>query len=224
MNDQTLSRATGRVRDGEADPRFAAELSRVRRHTRRVRKLRIVLPTIGIVLLVSFGASAFVTAALRAAGLDMGTLDLASLVGGELVMAEPNISGTANGQRFEVVADRAVQNVADRDTVRFETATARVDTDDGPVNITSAHALYGIRTERLALSGGVEVVTSRDQRARLASAEVDLRTGRVVSEEAVEIDMPQGTIVSDRLVIEDSGAYVRFEGRVKAHFTPAGPD
>lgn len=210
--------------DARREARFAASLAHARRHSRRVKRLRRLLPVVGVGLLVSFGGSAFVSAALRGAGLDVGTLDLASLVGGELVMAEPNISGTAGGRRFEVVAERAVQNVSDRDTVRFEDATARVETADGDVTIVSTQALYGIAAETLALTGGIDVTTERDQTARLTSADVDLRTGRVTSEEPVEVTGPQGRITAERLVIEDSGVYVRFEGRVKARFTPAGPD
>ncbi len=199
----------------------AATLARARRHSRRVRRLRWVLPLLSIVLLVSFWGSASINALLRGANLGFGALDLTALVDGELVMAEPDISGTINGRRFEVTAARAVQDVTRQDEVRFENPVAVLDGPQGRIDVTAGAALYAIDGETLALSGGVDVVTARGQTARLEDARVDLATGNLVSSSPVTLDAPQGRIEALGVEIEDSGKRVLFTGRVRARFSPS---
>ncbi len=199
----------------------SATLARARRHSRRVRRLRWALPLLSVVLLVSFWGSASVNALLRGANLGFGALDLTALVDGELVMAEPDISGTINGRRFEVTAARAVQDVTRQDEVRFEGPVAVLDGPQGRIDVTAGAALYAIDGETLALSGGVDVVTARGQTARLEDARVDLATGNLVSSSPVTLEAPQGRIEALGVEIEDSGKRVLFTGRVRARFSPS---
>ena len=203
----------------------AAALVRARRHSRLVRRLRWMLPALSLVLFVSFWGSALLGTLLRGTGIGFGGIDLAALVDGELVMAEPDISGTINGRRFEVTADRAIQDVTRQDQVRFESPTAVLDGPQGRIDLTAGNALYGVESETLALDGGVDVRTVRGQTARLQDAKVDLAAGSLVSTSPVTLDGPQGRIEALGIQIDDSGARVLFTGRVRARFTPSGgPD
>ena len=198
-----------------------AALARARRHSRTVRRLRWILPTVSLLLVVSFWGSALLGGLLRGAGLGFAGLELASLIDGELVIAEPDISGTVNGRRFEVTAARAVQDVSRQDEVRFENPVAVLDGPQGRIDVTAGNALYGIEAETLALDGGVDVRTVRGQTARLENAEVDLASGSLVSDQPVVLDGPQGRIEALGVRIDDSGARVLFTGRVRARFTPS---
>ena len=224
-----IDRVTDAARTGtRAAPRIGPELARAaalakaRRHSRLVRRLRWMLPALSLVLVVSFWGSAFIGTLLRGTGLGFGGIDLAALVDGELVMAEPDISGTINGRRFEVTAARAVQDVTRQDQVRFESPTAVLDGPQGRIDLTAGNALYGIEAETLALDGGVDVRTVRGQTARLENAQVDLAAGSLVSTSPVTLDSPQGRIEALGIQIDDSGARVLFTGRVRARFTPSG--
>ncbi len=226
MVDWVLYRADG-VALGEvdiSDDRLERAVRRARlqeravRHSRRVRRLRVVVPLVGGLLAFALAALAVLPSLMPLAGLK--GIDITA---DGLVMNNPRLSGhLTEERRYNVEAARAVQSILDPTQLRLERIVAELEMEnDGWVRIDGARAFYDTDTEILELSGGVRITSSEGTEARLATASVFLKDGRVVSPEAIEIDSPKGAIRAGRIDVEESGDVIRMRGGVSITIDPS---
>ncbi|WP_108662502.1 LPS export ABC transporter periplasmic protein LptC [Acuticoccus kandeliae] len=194
------------------------EQRRARRHSRRVRRLRILLPTISVIIVAGL-----VVAAVLPKLVPLSMLAGLSLTADGLVMNAPRLSGhLGEGRRYEVVADRAVQSLLTPSRLSLEGLAVNFDLgDDQNVNIHSDRAAYDTGTEVLDLSEGVSIVSSDGNRAKLDNATVLLGEGRVEGDGGIEINSPRGRIRAGRIDVIDSGNLIRLTGGVSITIFPA---
>lgn len=194
------------------------EQRRARRNTYRVRRLRIVVPGASLLLLLALAAAAILPKLLPVAGL-AGL----SVTADGLVMNEPRLAGPlGEGRRYEVVAERAVQSLLNPSRLSLEGLEANLDMGEGQrVRMHGTSAAYNTSTEVLRLPEGLSVTSSDGNEARLSSAIVSLREGRVEGDGGVEIDSPRGRIHAGSIDITDAGALIRFSGGVSITIHPA---
>ena len=198
------------------------ERVRARRHTRLVRRLRILLPV----------ASAAIATGLIAATVVPKMFPLAALAGlsltaDGLVMNEPRLAGhLGEGRRYEVVANRAIQSLLNPSRLALEGMSADFDMGEGQrVTIAGHRADYDTDTEILTVDGGVTIDSSDGSKVSLKGATVDLGQRRVDSDGAIEIASPKGDIRAGSLTVLDGGALMRMAGGVSItiHATSATP-
>lgn len=148
-------------------------------------------------------------------GLSLGPV---SLSGSKITMDAPRLSGFRAGtQPYEMTAASATQDVKNPSVVELQQITGQISLDGGgKAEINARSGIYDSQKESLNLAGDVRVRTDTGYEAKLSSAAVDFKGGRVVSSEPVTVTITEGTISADRLDISDNGKHIVFEGRVHA--------
>lgn len=190
------------------------------RHSRRVRLLKIVLPTAAVAVALAIAGVAWVQSRLQ------GVLDVRSVLFSKdgLTMVEPHLSGHASGRSYDVSAQRAVQNIQNPKIIALEGVSGRIEMADGSwAKIESEKGVYDGTREWLTLDGTVTVTTSSGWHAVGPHAEADLKDGRIVSDKRVRISGRSGWIESDGLDIADGGRHLKFDGDVRMQFQPGDP-
>ncbi len=187
------------------------------RHSRRVRRLKVILPSVvGVIVAV---IAAMVVVSTYAPGIDLGSLQLGSE---GIVMADPRLSGhDGSGRSYEVTADRAVQSLANPKMITMDKIGARVQLGDGSWAVFKAvRGVFDGEREHLTLSDRITIDSSLGYKATLDGAEVDLRGGVVTSAEPFELISDRGTISAGRLEVHEKGGTIVFGGGIKMTLNP----
>lgn len=205
--------ATQRQRQAD-EQKFRA----ARRYSRRIRSLKIGLPVIGAIIIAIFVAIG-IAAQFVASPLGIDAIDLTN---GQVVMDRPSLSGfTSSNSEYEIVAERALQDLTDPKKVILEKIAATLTLDDG--NIVSVEANEGnfnIEGQNLKLGAGVRVHMSAGYIAELEEATIDIKGGILSSHKPVFIESDIGDIRADNLTVKDNGAFILFEERVRMTVQP----
>ena len=186
-----------------------------RRHSVRVRLLRVALP-IGIVLMLGtvVGATYFnPVRMLTRLPLDPGKVTIS---GTKVTMAAPRLAGFTNDQRaYELTARAASQDITKPNMLELQGIRAKIELQDKAlVELTAANGTYDRGTEMLTLLDDILLTSTSGYEARLTQAVVDVKAGHVVSQKPVQVKMLNGTLTANRLEVIDKGEVARFEGNV----------
>ena len=184
----------------------------VRRHTKFVRRLRLLLPVVSALLAVSILALALVKSAFPT--FDLGNL---SFDGGGLVMTNPRLAGhSEKGRAYVLEAATATQPLDDPDTINLEKIKAFAETsDDDEANLTAATGVFKTAEEFLILKKDIVVVTKSGYTIRTQAADIDLKAGTLDSSSEVTIVSEQLDLRSDTAKVTDQGKVIKFKGNVK---------
>jgi lipopolysaccharide export system protein LptC len=201
----------------ERDARRKA-FTAARRHSRRVRVLRVLLP-----LLTAGGVAGFVALARLAmpAGLDLESAGL-SVTRSSIIMDRPHLTGfDRHGREYSVAAKRAIQPLLKPGQVRLEEIEAKVGSKDGKdTTITAEAGDYDHAKRTLKLLGAVVVDSSEGYILRMTDAAVDFSAGSLVSENPVTIGYGNSTIDCDHLSVSDDGKTIVIDGHVRTVLMP----
>jgi lipopolysaccharide export system protein LptC len=203
------------------DPRRTrgeADFASARRHSRRVRTLRIALPIIAVLALAGFLYAA------RAVILDAGlfiSLKGLNLDTKSLTIDAPHVSGfQGTAQAYEVRAESAVQDLTNPRVVTLNKIDAKfgmAGANSASVNATTG--VYDGSKDSLQLSKGITVTTADGYKATLQDALVDLKAGSLVSTSPVQMKGPAGTVTGNRLTIVDRGKKIVLDNGVHVTYT-----
>ncbi len=194
------------------------EQARARRHTRRVRRLRILLPVASAAI-----ATGLIGATVLPKLFPIAALAGLSLTTDGLVMNEPRLAGhLGEGRRYEVVAERAIQSLLHPSRLALEGLSADFDMGEGHrVTIAGHRADYDTDTEILTVAGGVTIDSSDGSTVSLQGATVDLAQRRVDSTGEIAIASPKGDIRAGSLTVLDGGALLRMSDGVSITIHPS---
>jgi lipopolysaccharide export system protein LptC len=191
-----------------------------RRHSVRVRILRVALP-VGIIVML--GAVVGLTyfnpvRMLTRLPLDPGKVTIS---GTKVTMAAPRLAGYTNDQRaYELTARAASQDVTKPNMLELQGIRAKVELQDkAQVELTAASGTYDRGSDLLTLLDDILLTSTSGYEARLTQATVDVKAGHVVSQKPVEVKMLNGTLTANRLEVIDKGEVARFEGNVVMNLT-----
>jgi lipopolysaccharide export system protein LptC len=194
-----------------------------RRHSRRVRVLRIGVPALVLASLVTILLAIWFNP-LRA--ISRIPADIAGLVisGTKVTMQQPRLSGyTKDGHPYELHAQAAAQDITKPNLVELRDLRADVAMqDNSKVKISALNGLYDTKEEMLKLRDDILLVSSTGYEGRLSEAVVDVRKGVIVSEKPVEVKMLNGTLNANRLEVTESGDLVRFHSGVNMVMSVGG--
>lgn len=196
----------------------ARVLARARRHSRLVRRLRRVLPALAVTLVVA-------TVVANGRGLlAYGPVSVGriSVENGVLMMENPRLSGYSQGDKtYELSAVSATQEISVPNVVRLRGVEARITEEDGRWTAVNARAgLFHSGNETLRLEDDVRVRTDQGYEMRLESADIAFKSGSVVTDRPVEVDMLNGLLRARRMRIENRGERIVFTGEVSLTFRP----
>jgi lipopolysaccharide export system protein LptC len=195
------------------------------RHSRRIRLLRVAVPA-GVVAAV-LGGILFTLVAKPLAMLSKVPVDIGALVmsGTKIMMQQPRISGyTRDNRRYDLTAQSAGQDLTKPDVVELLGIQATMEMQDKAVFETTAKAgSYNSKSELLTLSQNIVVTSTSGYLARLQEAVVDIRAGKIISEQPVELRASGWTVNANRMEIGESGELMRFERGVSVTLLPQAP-
>ena len=195
-------------------------ISGARRHSRRVRILRVVVPSLLVLALTGLVLANYLNPArwLRVPT-EFGTLVIS---GSKITMEAPRLAGFTKEQReYEVTATSASQDTKNPTIVEMKEISGRIDMEDkSRVTLTAVDGVYDTKADLLTLSQEIVIVSTAGYQGRLTEAKVEIKKGRILSEKPVQMKMPQGTLDANRMEILDSGAMIRFDGGVVMMLTP----
>jgi lipopolysaccharide export system protein LptC len=119
------------------------------------------------------------------------------------------------GQKFEIVADRAVQQTSNVPIVAIEGMRGRLDLSHGPLTIAALKGRYDLERELVAVDGPIRVVGPDGYRLATRDVTVDLDKRTMRSTGAVNGTMELGQFQAGRLSADLDERTVRLEGGVR---------
>ena len=216
--DPAKLRAFGRFGRSDGIQVFRAAV----RHSRRVRLLRVTIPSAVVLFMV--GAAAFVVLDKPLRVLSKMPVDLGSLVvsGSKIMMQHPRLAGfTRDNRRYDLTAQAAGQDLTKPDMVELHGIHATMEMQDQSVFETTAQGgVYNTKAEVLTLSQNVVVTSSTGYQALLTEAVVDIRSGKILSEKPVEVKTSTWTVSANWMEVADAGKLLRFDRGVTVTLLP----
>jgi lipopolysaccharide export system protein LptC len=182
------------------------------RHSILVRIVRIVLPigvVAGLTVLVLFTYFSPMQIFEKLPSVS-GKL---AVQGSKITMELPRIAGfTRDSRAYELNAETAVQDITKPDIVELQNLRAKMELkDQDVVHVTANAGTYNTKADRIVLRDQIVVTSQQGYKALLREAAVEMKKGNVVSEQPVEITLPNGTLKANRMEVTDSGEVIRFE-------------
>jgi lipopolysaccharide export system protein LptC len=181
------------------------------RHSRWVRTLRIGLPAAVALGLAGFALANWLQP-MRVFD-KLPSVGKLAVSGSKITMELPRLAGfTRDSRPYEFTAKTAVQDIASPEVVELKDLRAKMDLQDGSaIEVTALNGIYNTKTEQLMLRDDVVIVSSAGYRGRMREAAIDVRAGRVVSEQPVRWVLPNGVLDANRLEVVESGDLIRFD-------------
>jgi lipopolysaccharide export system protein LptC len=193
--------------------RFAAAA----RHSRFVRRLRWLLPSLAIGVVAVFAGISTVGSWVQKVSIDMPMIE-----GTTLVMNNPRLTGFDSNRRpYELTAARARQDIRTPRQVSLDKVDARLElAANGWVRLTADRGFYDNETDRVRVEQNVHVTSSLGYEMLLEEAHVDIRSDTLVSDRPVEVRNGPNRIFGNRMRATERGMVVVFDDRVRVVFHP----
>jgi lipopolysaccharide export system protein LptC len=195
------------------------EFRSARRHSRWVRRLRVGIPAVVVVGLCVYTLSAWLNPLTALSRLPTGKLVVS---GTRITMDLPKLAGfTRDGRSYELTASAAAQDLRRPHFIELKEVRARVELVDGSVvNVRSNTGLYETKNEVVTLYQDVVVASSAGTEIRLSEARLDMRKAHVLSNQPVEVLLPNGRIDANQMEVVEGGDVVQFRGGVTMLVNP----
>jgi lipopolysaccharide export system protein LptC len=181
-----------------------------RRHSRIVRIVRVGLP---IAVVVAVGALVFVTYFKPVLDTIPKVSGKLAVQGSKITMELPRIAGfTRDSRAYELTAETAIQDITVPDMIELANLRAKMELQDKDVvQVTAKGGTYNTKGDKIILRDQVIVTSAQGYTARMREAAVDMKKGNVVSEQPVEVTLPNGVLTANRMEIKDSGEVLFFD-------------
>jgi lipopolysaccharide export system protein LptC len=193
----------------------AEAFSRAERHSRRVRRLKVLLPTLAVLMAAGFISYSFL-ATPGSAAIETGAVAMAE---GKLVMDSPKLEGfTGDGRPYSVSALRATQDFDRQDIINLDGIDAKMPVEQANwARVEATSGTYDRMANTLNVPTDILVTTTDGLVAKLKSAFLDINNGSLKSTTPVDIQSHGSRITADSMSVLDSGRRVIFETRVRVH-------
>jgi lipopolysaccharide export system protein LptC len=207
--DVETARSYWTMRRGDSERAFRA----ARRHSRRVRVLRLAVPLSMIIVVSAFMLWTWFN--------PMRLLRNVPDIGGDLVvsgtkitMQQPRIIGfTRDSRPYEFTAKAAAQDLTRPDLVELHDLHGSFRLHDNSTSeVAAENGVYNSKKEVLELGKNTVVTSSSGYRVLLDNAVIDVRSAKLVTEQPVQVEMKQGRLDARRMEVLDSGNVLHFDG------------
>lgn len=219
MNDLNSPLPSGPRADRGDDDRVERAFRRARRHSGRVRFLKLVLPVLAVLIIGGFVARSWVASSFEEAGIGLEGVTLES---GRIVMANPTLDGyTGDNRAYSVRADRAIQDIGGMGRIDLEGIIARLEMEDGSIaNVEAATGTFDEAAGELRITSELTVAIEGGMTARFASADIDVNAGTMTTPDPVEVDLSGTRVNAESMAVTDNGAVIVFDRRVRVQMDP----
>lgn len=194
---------------------------KARRHSRRVRMLKLVLPLAAVTMAGTFAWSAY-----RAStpAVVMSTAS-STVEQNQLVMADPRLEGFArDGRPFAVDALRAIQTIGNDSIIHLDAINARLPMEGSWITVTAPGGIYDRVKNVLDVSGetsdAIKVVSTDGATVFMRTAQIDMKTGTLRATDSVDLKRQDGAITAEQLDVSKGGKVLVFEKNVRMTLSP----
>ena len=183
------------------------------RHDRVIRVVKFGLPILIVGLVVMLAISPFERRGDVSFILDKNEVEQARE---RMRVEQARYTGEDDrGQRFLIVADRAVQQSSNVPVVTIEGMRARLNLARGPLSIAALKGRYDLEEEMVAVDGPIRVVGPDGYRLATRDVTVNLDRRTMQSKGAVSGEMPLGRFEAGNLSADLDERTVRLNGGVR---------
>lgn len=188
-------------------------------HSRRVRRLRFLLPVAALGITLAFVAVSFVRGLMP----EEVQIESAKIEDGKVVMEKPAIAGrNSDGVRYSMRAERALQDIKNPNMITLETIAAAVPVNDKVVaNVVATSGIFDRGANTLDLDKPFTLNLSSGIDAQFGSAHLDISGGTMKTDDPVAIQTKGASIVANSLEMKDKGRTMIFSGSVKLNIEPS---
>lgn len=188
-------------------------------HSRRVRRLRFLLPVAALGITLAFVAVSFVRGLMP----EELQIESAKIEDGKVVMEKPAIAGrNSDGVRYSMRAERALQDIKNPNMITLETIAAAVPVSDKVVaNVVATSGIFDRGANILDLDKPFTLNLSSGIDAQFGSAHLDISGGTMKTDDPVAIQTKGASIVANSLEMKDKGRTMIFSGSVKLNIEPS---
>lgn len=199
---------------------------KIRRHSLRVRVLRLLLPLLGLGAVAALIIITSFIPNIGVKGFDLDPGMTLSFNGSSIMMNNPKLSGFGDdGQSYEVKADSASQSILHPGLINLNGLFAKITLEDGTwADVRAQEGLYNNNTAALSINSPIKVDSSEGYRVTLQNAEVDLKGGTLISRAPVEVRSETGFMQANELIIDNSGKRIRFTNGIRLTIVPPESD
>ncbi len=188
-------------------------------HSSRVKSLKVLLPVAALIISAIF----IVVSILRSYLPEKISIEGAQIEDGKVVMSRPAIAGrNANGVNYSMVAEKALQDLKNPNLITLKNIKAAM-----PVNkdvIAHVEALSGDlnrAADTLKMTEPFTIVMDNGMRAQFKTADLDIKSGNLTSQDAVAIQKGGASVVAQSVKMTDKGNVIEFDGQVRMHIDPS---
>ena len=149
-------------------------------------------------------------------GIDLDSISISS---GGLVMTSPVLTGGDDTTKYEITAEKAIQNLSDPDTISLNKITAVVNNaENESYRLNSDKGAFNAKDDKLKLTDNVKVRSSNNFTAYSKSADIDLANDRFETGEHVYIYSETATLEAQKAIYDKGN--LKFVGGVKVYIQP----
>mgnify|MGYP006208029001 CR=1 FL=1 len=188
-------------------------------HSRRVRRLRILLPVVALGITLAFVAVSLVRGLMP----DELQIESAKIEDGKVVMEKPAIAGrNSEGVRYSLRAERALQDIKNPNMITLESIAAAVPVNDKVLaRVVATSGIFDRGANLLNLDKPFTLNLSSGIDAQFGSANLDIGGGTMKTDDPVAIQTKGASIVANSLEMKDKGRTMIFTGAVKLNIEPS---
>lgn len=190
-----------------------------RRHSALVRTLRILFPALGLGVVAIYSVL-FVKIASFGPAIDKIA---PKILPEHLTMENPRYEGfTDDGGSYVFTADAASQSLTQTNLVALTRIKGTlIDGNKVRTTLTATRGEFDTKANTLELLEGIDVASESGLKAKLERATVFAKDSVIVSEVPVVVEMPAGTVRSERMTIRQKLREMTFAGAVVAKLNAA---
>jgi lipopolysaccharide export system protein LptC len=186
------------------------------RHTARVRWFRRIAITGSLLAVVLISAAVLINP-LRHLPVDI-SIGKVGVDGTKITVDSPKISGIQkNGHPFEIKARTGLQDIAVPNIIELLGVDSKIGAADASTTwVRAALGVYDNLHDKMTLEGDIQIKNSSGYDIRLKTARIDFKTGGLVSDGPVKVNLSGGTVAAQQLDVSDNGHKVSFGGDVNS--------
>lgn len=196
---------------GGQNKAYSAALS----HSRRVRRLRVLLPVAAAIVSAIFIGVTFIRSYLP----ENLTVQSARIEDGKIVMESPAVAGrNERGISYSMTAVRALQDIANPDMITLENVKAAMPmSGDVIARVAAKSGIFDRAKDQLTMTAPFQVNLSNGVTADFQSAHLDVPKSVMETTDPVKITTNTASVVAQSMKILDNGKTIRFAGQVQVN-------
>lgn len=184
-------------------------------HSRRVKRLKILLPLAAVAISAIFIAISIVRTWLP----DNIQIQGATVEDGKIVMERPAISGrNKKGINYSMLAEKALQDVKNPNLITLKNINAAMPVGgDVIARVKASSADFNRSADTLSMTEPFTINLDNGTRANFQSAELDVKGGTLMTEKPIAVYKDKASILAQSFKMTDKGSTIVFTGQVRVH-------